>query len=96
MEKSPNESRFNGFATDDCEEVLAFPAKSGGDRGVPEMDLEPNVIKQLRLLVSLIAMSYNDNKFHDFSHAAHVTVSLSQREHTLDCVLFLDAQWESV
>jgi hypothetical protein len=49
-------------------------------------------MKQLRLLVSLIAMSYNDNKFHDFSHAAHVTVSLNHWEHEI-ALFFLEDEW---
>jgi 3'5'-cyclic nucleotide phosphodiesterase len=40
--------------------------------------LEDKVILQLHQLISMIAESYNNNPFHNFEHACHVTMSVNK------------------
>eukprot|EP00980_Cylindrotheca_fusiformis_P017442 scaffold5439_cov132-Cylindrotheca_fusiformis.AAC.1 len=43
-----------------------------------KVELEGEVQNQLKVYVSLIASMYNDNPFHNFEHASHVTMSVSK------------------
>lgn len=42
------------------------------------VELSPTVVKQLRHFVEIIASIYNENPFHNFSHASHVTLSIEK------------------
>jgi 3'5'-cyclic nucleotide phosphodiesterase len=41
-------------------------------------DISPTVMKQLRHFVQLVASMYNNNPFHNFSHASHVTLAMEK------------------
>ncbi|KAG7352211.1 adenylate/guanylate cyclase [Nitzschia inconspicua] len=45
---------------------------------VKHVELSPTAIKQLHHFVQIIASMYNDNPFHNFSHASHVTLSIEK------------------
>lgn len=47
-------------------------------RKVDSVDLPDAVVSQLNDLVSTIARLYNDNSFHNFEHACHVTMSANK------------------
>ncbi|KAG7352535.1 adenylate/guanylate cyclase [Nitzschia inconspicua] len=49
------------------------------DHGMVEtVELNPIAIQQLHRFVEIIASMYNDNPFHSFSHASHVTLSIEK------------------
>jgi hypothetical protein len=41
-------------------------------------EVSPTVMKQLRHFVHIVASMYNNNPFHNFSHASHVTLSMQK------------------
>jgi hypothetical protein len=41
-------------------------------------EINPTVMKQLRHFVQIVASMYNNNPFHNFSHASHVTLSIQK------------------
>lgn len=45
---------------------------------VDHVELSPTAVKQLRHFVQIIASMYNENPFHNFSHASHVTLSIEK------------------
>ena len=47
-----------------------------GDR--ESIDIDPDIISELREYVTLIASAYRDNPFHNFEHACHVTMSVNK------------------
>ena len=42
------------------------------------IEIDPNVIAELREYVTLIASAYRNNPFHNFEHACHVTMSVNK------------------
>eukprot|EP00526_Cylindrotheca_closterium_P004007 CAMPEP_0113645796 /NCGR_PEP_ID=MMETSP0017_2-20120614/24155_1 /TAXON_ID=2856 /ORGANISM="Cylindrotheca closterium" /LENGTH=1160 /DNA_ID=CAMNT_0000557583 /DNA_START=12 /DNA_END=3494 /DNA_ORIENTATION=- /assembly_acc=CAM_ASM_000147 len=54
-------------------ELATFNAKANGHHAV---DLGEQVKKELKEYVRTIASMYNDNPFHNFEHASHVTMSV--------------------
>jgi 3'5'-cyclic nucleotide phosphodiesterase len=66
---------------DETEEVITMPdfdAKSIGHNSNTQQTLNDETRLQLRLYVKQIASYYNDNPFHNFEHACHVTMSVSK------------------
>ncbi|CAB9508024.1 Receptor-type guanylate cyclase gcy [Seminavis robusta] len=60
-------------------EIIELPQSRGVDFeaiNVQDVEIDNTVVKELRLLVSNIASLYNDNPFHNFEHASHVTLSI--------------------
>ncbi|KAG7366318.1 adenylate/guanylate cyclase [Nitzschia inconspicua] len=51
---------------------------------VEHVELSPTAIKQLHHFVQIIASMYNDNPFHNFSHASHVTLSIEKMLSTVE------------
>jgi hypothetical protein len=56
-------------------ELPTFNARCSRPLGV-QVELGPQVHDQLKEYVSFIASMYNDNPFHNFEHASHVTMSV--------------------
>jgi hypothetical protein len=52
-----------------------FKAGAVGRRDVKSIELKPEVVSQLADYVAAIADRYQDNHFHNFEHASHVTMS---------------------
>ena len=60
-------------------ELPAFDAAAAKNQPDPAtIELDEEVVHQLRDLVTTIASMYNDNPFHNFEHASHVTMSVSK------------------
>lgn len=60
-------------------EVIQLPKSDGGDVeeiDVSEVCLTRAVEEEMRTLVKQIAAMYNNNPFHNFEHASHVTLSI--------------------
>jgi len=54
-----------------------FDVKAAKDQDdEDDVRLPPEVVDQMHLYVSNIAQTYNDNPFHNFEHASHVTMSV--------------------
>jgi hypothetical protein len=43
-----------------------------------DVTIDDTVVSQLKQLISILAKSYNDNPFHNFEHACHVTMSVNK------------------
>jgi Adenylate and Guanylate cyclase catalytic domain len=64
---------------------------SGGDSDLAKHEeINPTVMKKLHHFVEIIASMYNNNPFHNFSHASHVTLAmekmLSRVERNSECM----------
>lgn len=60
-------------------EVIQLPKSDGVDAeeiDVSQVFLERVVEDEVRMLVSRVAAMYNNNPFHNFEHASHVTMSI--------------------
>jgi hypothetical protein len=71
----------NGRTTlDEVKEIIKLPdfeVKTARDQEDPEsIDLGKEAMAQLRDYVTIIAALYQDNPFHNFEHACHVTMSV--------------------
>lgn len=60
----------------EVQEIVFFPLKFGAQyEGVEEIvEVDPQVLDQLKDLVHAIALLYPDNAFHNLAHASHVTM----------------------
>ena len=70
-----------GSNLDEVAEVISLPqfnAKTANNAINSDRDIviDAVVIQQLHMLVTKIAATYNDNPFHNFSHACHVTMAV--------------------
>lgn len=67
---------------DEVKEIIALPAfdrKASVRQKDPSKIVIPEVVlDQLKDLVTTIAMMYNDNPFHNFSHASHVVMAVTK------------------
>jgi len=65
---------------DEVVEIIQLPKfKTTNQCKEPEtVELEPEVYSQLHDYVSIIAGLYNNNSFHNFEHASHVTMSVTK------------------
>jgi len=63
-------------ALDEVVEIIELPRFSAGDANNATVELHIEVQHQLREYIKTIATMYNDNKFHNFEHASHVTMSV--------------------
>ena len=62
---------------DEVKEIITLPAKASQYKQDPNLvELNPEVTEQLSSYVTAIASMYNDNAFHSFYHASHVTQSV--------------------
>jgi hypothetical protein len=62
---------------DEVVDVLTLPKfNAKGIYDAETVQLGPEVVSQLRAFVSEIASKYQDNSFHNFDHACHVTMSV--------------------
>ncbi|CAB9505204.1 Receptor-type guanylate cyclase gcy [Seminavis robusta] len=73
-------TELNGTVLDEVADVLALPqfdAKTYQNHVDPSSIMIPEtVMKQLTDMVSRVAALYQDNPFHSFEHASHVTMSV--------------------
>jgi len=69
-------------ALDEVAEVILLPRFNAKAVVVPkdvrEIELDNNVLIQLREYVAIIASTYRDNPFHNFEHACHVTMATNK------------------
>ena len=81
------ESKYNSLIStailEEVEEVIELPRdkqSDGENRSVAQdheqMEVPPAVVEELSQFVSCIASMYNENPFHNFEHASHVTMSV--------------------
>ena len=64
---------------DEVKEVIPLSTKPNEYKKDPDgIELDPDVMQQLRDYVGAIANMYRDNPFHSFEHASHVTQSVSK------------------
>ncbi|KAL3912259.1 MAG: hypothetical protein SGILL_006953 [Bacillariaceae sp.] len=70
----------NQTFTDEVAEIIHLPKANIASQDLlvqAEMvEIDPQVVAELRLLVRHISKMYNDNPFHNFEHASHVTMSI--------------------
>ncbi|KAL3920422.1 MAG: hypothetical protein SGILL_003274, partial [Bacillariaceae sp.] len=70
----------NQTYTNEVAEIIKLSKSSSGNQEqlvqAESVDIDLRVVAELRLLVRQIASSYNDNPFHNFEHASHVTMSI--------------------
>jgi class 3 adenylate cyclase len=73
-------SKMGETVLDEVKDIIALPkfdAKSAGKQeDVESIEIDEKVIAQLSNYVTSIAAMYNDNPFHNFEHASHVTLSV--------------------
>ncbi|CAB9505205.1 Receptor-type guanylate cyclase gcy [Seminavis robusta] len=73
-------TKLNGTVLDEVADVLALPqfdAKTYQNHVDPNtIEIPDTVVEQLTDMVSRIASLYQDNPFHSFEHASHVTMSV--------------------
>jgi 3'5'-cyclic nucleotide phosphodiesterase len=75
----PNEARFStAKPSADIKESIVFPRyKQVKTQQDPDsITLDPVVVQQLHDLLAAIAAKYDENQFHCFEHAAHVSMSV--------------------
>jgi hypothetical protein len=66
-----------GNVISEVQEIIKLPAYCGGKQVDPmSIELDSKVSEQLRKFVANIAKLYQDNPFHNFEHASHVTMSV--------------------
>jgi 3'5'-cyclic nucleotide phosphodiesterase len=67
---------------DEIVEYIVLPefskSKSGVNYNSEQTTLNEDVVSQLNQLISTLAQSYNNNPFHNFEHACHVTMSVNK------------------
>jgi hypothetical protein len=55
--------------------AVTIPEFQPSTAATGEVDLDPNVVTQLRMYVTILANLYrNNNAFHNFEHASHVII----------------------
>jgi hypothetical protein len=66
-----------GNAIGEVQEIIKLPDYWGGNQVDPRsVELDTKVSEQLQKFVANIAKLYQDNPFHNFEHASHVTMSV--------------------
>jgi class 3 adenylate cyclase len=72
----------DGTVQDEVTEFVTLPkfCKIAADQvqDPSKVELPAEVVEQLRLFIKQIAVMYNENPFHNFEHASHVTMSVSK------------------
>jgi class 3 adenylate cyclase len=62
---------------DEVQEIIELPSEAADIHKSPDLvEVPPEVLEQLTDYVTKIAGTYNDNSFHNFEHASHVTQSV--------------------
>jgi hypothetical protein len=73
-------SIFSGNPLDEVEEVIQLPGFKATThltiRDHESISLDPEVVAQLGRYVAKVASMYQDNPFHNFEHASHVSMSV--------------------
>jgi len=72
---------LNNFVLDEVQEIIMLPRFDQTARydGNPNKIVLPTeVLNQLRLFVSSVALMHRENPFHNFEHASHVMMSVSK------------------
>jgi hypothetical protein len=82
LTQTEGEIRQKFMVLDEVVETIALP---GFDHQIYRRQEDPNsielpseVVEQMRLYVTMIAVMYRDNHFHNFEHASHVMMSVSK------------------
>ena len=86
-----------GTVLEQCKEIISLPRhvtmRDFKSRQDPDsVELDRKVVQQLRALVSSFADMYEDNPFHNFEHASHVTASVCKSLHRIVSVEETDAK----
>ncbi|CAB9496653.1 Receptor-type guanylate cyclase gcy [Seminavis robusta] len=65
---------------DEVKEIIRLPewSQASTQQDPSEVEIPPDVVLQLHLLVGEIAKMYNKNPFHNFDHASHVVLSVTK------------------
>eukprot|EP00934_Nitzschia_sp_Nitz4_P003528 Nitzschia sp. Nitz4//scaffold24_size164493//84634//88676//NITZ4_002330-RA/size164493-augustus-gene-0.260-mRNA-1//1//CDS//3329544120//3518//frame0 len=98
FEEAHGDSRTrSGTVLDEVQEIVGLPQKHiEMNVDTKDVTLPPDVKSQLHSYVSLICGLYNNNSFHNFEHASHVTQSVSKlltRVVTADDIDFEDLRY---
>lgn len=74
------ESEYLGHCSslNEVKEIVTLPKfdAEAANNEIGEIELSERVVGQLRTYIHNLAMMYNDNPFHNFHHATHVTMSV--------------------
>eukprot|EP00980_Cylindrotheca_fusiformis_P018093 scaffold5810_cov109-Cylindrotheca_fusiformis.AAC.3 len=69
----------NTTVLDEVQEIITLPQEEQVYKRDPaSLELDPKVLAELKAFVGLIASMYQDNSFHNFEHASHVTQSVTK------------------
>ena len=71
-------TRNGGTVLDEVQEIITLPdfdEKTAVEVDPETIELDPDVVSELREFVQCIAMLYKNNPFHNFEHASHVVMS---------------------
>ena len=78
VEESPDNNV--GSVLDEVKEIISLPRFDPevvkNERPAESIELSPTVQQELKNYVSSLASMYQDNPFHNFEHASHVTMSV--------------------
>jgi class 3 adenylate cyclase len=89
----------SGTVLDEVKEVIALPSHPAKYQTDPDMvELSMEVKRQLRDFVATVASMYQDNPFHSFDHASHVTMSVTKllsRVVTPDMIDYTDMKYKT-
>ena len=80
LDSSVFTTHHSGDFFDDVKEIIELPAfqSSAEERDPNSINLDSKIHQQLEDYVTCISSMYHDNAFHNFEHASHVTMSVSQ------------------
>lgn len=70
----------DGMPFDEVVEIIELPAFDPKAANVqdPSMDLNEDLMTQLRTYIFMVSNTYKENPFHNFEHASHVTMSVAK------------------
>lgn len=79
LDKREKELTKHKQCLEEVTEIIALPSYNHkAYRDPRNVEIPPEVIKELQHFVCVIASLHRDNKFHNFEHASHVTMSVSK------------------
>ena len=71
-------SKVNIISINAANDCIDFPNPRFMEMNNKQIVVDPLVVEQLVHLVLAVLTVYNDNSFHNFAHASHVTQSVSK------------------
>ncbi|KAL3938864.1 MAG: hypothetical protein SGBAC_006303 [Bacillariaceae sp.] len=79
LDKREKELSKHKQCLEEVTEIIALPSYDHkAYRDARKVEIPPEVVKELQHFVCIIASLHRDNRFHNFEHASHVTMSVSK------------------